>query len=124
NYTMSNCFESDSFPGRPRILFVGLPENSHTHSWIDLLREVPFNVRLFAEPRGAPPEDWNIPTYITAYDSRHRKTCTRTSLYSTFVIARLTKRELARLVLGVNSEAALRERWLAKTIRRWRPDII
>jgi hypothetical protein len=124
NGKMNSHFETDPFPGRPRILFLGLPENSHTHSWIDLLAEGRFNVRLFGLPTGVPPADWNTPTYVTSYTSESLNALTRRSLYPTRQAGLLTKRAVARVILGENSAENLRARWLAKIIRRWRPDII
>jgi len=62
---MENNFEQDEFPDRPKILFVGFPESSHTHSWIDLIADAEFNVRLFALPSSNPPNDWPVKTYLT-----------------------------------------------------------
>jgi len=60
-----NSFDKDPFPGKPKILFVGLAESSHTHSWINLLAGVEFNIRLFALPTGGyPPDYWKIRTYL------------------------------------------------------------
>jgi hypothetical protein len=61
-------FNTDPYPGRPRILFVGIPYSTHTHSWIDLLRGEEFNPRLFALPEGVPPDTFDVPTYVTARD--------------------------------------------------------
>ena len=58
-------FDRDLHPDSPRILFVGFPESSHTHSWIDLLDGAEFNVRLFAMPSALPPVDWQVKTYLT-----------------------------------------------------------
>ena len=63
-------FEVDPFPGKPKILFVGLVESSHTHSWINLLENSALNVRLFAMPTnsgGEPLESSNIRTYLSTY---------------------------------------------------------
>ena len=58
-------FEQDAFPGRPKLLFVGLAESSHTHSWIALLKDAQLNVRLFAMPTHLPPDGWAVRTYLT-----------------------------------------------------------
>lgn len=65
---MSNPqFDADQFPGRPKILFIGIAGSSHTISWIDLLSQARMNVRLFAVPdSGFPPPDWHVRTYLTA----------------------------------------------------------
>ncbi|HWN10324.1 MAG TPA: glycosyltransferase [Pyrinomonadaceae bacterium] len=120
---MNSHFEADSFPGRPRILFVGLGENSHTHSWIDLLESAPFNVRLFSMPTGIPPGDWPVRTYITSYENPPLNAATRARLYPETRPARLAKR-LAGRAMGMPSQLALASRWLAKIIRQWQPDII
>lgn len=121
---MNRQFESDALPGKPRILFVGLSENSHTQSWIDLLQGAPFNVRLFAMPTGIPPSDWDVPTYVSAYTSESMNPRTRRNLYPSWQGGQLTKRAVARLILGGNGADSLRARWLAKVIRQWQPDII
>ena len=59
-----NAFETDPFPGKPKILFIGLAESSHTHAWIDLLNGSALNVRLFSPtPSLLPPANWDIKTY-------------------------------------------------------------
>ena len=89
-------FNSDPFPGRPRILFIGLGENTHTHSWIDLLEGAEFNVRLFSMPTGSPPDAWSVRTYVTCYHGPRIKTNTRTPLYPANSLQRFVKRQTAR----------------------------
>src|SRR5947209_7079211 len=123
NGRMNHDFETDPFPGRPRILFVGLPDNSHTHSWIDLLEGAPFNVRLFSMPAGVPPDDWHVRTYVTEYSSPPMNPRTRVRLYPERRVLRFAKRHAARS-LGMGGVPELTARWLAKVVARWRPDII
>lgn len=79
---MSSEFASDPHPGRPRILFVGFGESSHTHSWIDLLKRASFNVRLFDLPTSTlPPADWWVPCYVTAVPVRPPDPSLRRCLY-------------------------------------------
>jgi hypothetical protein len=120
---MTLRFDSDLFPGRPRILFIGLGENSHTHSWIDLLEGSQFNVRLFSMPTGSPPDDWSIRTYVTSYHGPRLRTNTRTPLYPSNSVRRFFKRQIAR-GFGIPDVETLAGRWLAKILRDWRPDII
>jgi glycosyltransferase involved in cell wall biosynthesis len=47
-----------------RILFIGLPNSSHTHSWIDLLEGENIDVRFFATTAGHPPENWWVKSYL------------------------------------------------------------
>jgi len=123
NGQMNGRFNSDQFPGRPRILFIGLGENTHTHSWIDLLEDARFNVRLFSMPTGSPPDDWNVRTYVTSYHGPRVKTGTRTPLYPANSLSRFVKRQTAR-ALGIADVESLAGRWLAKILREWQPDII
>jgi hypothetical protein len=120
---MNRHFESDSFPGRPRILFVGLGENSHTHAWIDLLQDASFNVRLFSMPTGIPPRDWNVRTYVTSYENPPLDPQTRARLYPANSAARFARRQTGR-VFGMPTQLSLAGNWLARIIRQWRPDII
>ena len=61
----NSAFDIDPYPGKPKILFIGHPHSTHTHSWIDLLTGSKFNIRLFGVPTGYPPPDWIIRTYVT-----------------------------------------------------------
>lgn len=65
---------TDPYPGQPRILFMGLPHSTHTHSWIQLLEGESFNTRLFGVHSNpvewqymlaAMPTDWRVPTYVS-----------------------------------------------------------
>ena len=116
-------FNYDPFPGRPRILFIGLGENTHTHSWIDLLEGAEFNVRLFSMPTGSPPDDWSVRTYITCYHGPRVKTTSRTPLYPANSIQRFVKRQSAR-AFGMGDVESLAGRWLAKILQEWQPDIV
>src|SRR5574338_677374 len=93
-------FDDDPFPGRPKILFIGHAEGSHTHAWIDLLAGGRFNVRLFALPGGLPPDDWPVRTYVTTPTSRRLDGRTRRRLYPAWRLARAPQRAYARLVSG------------------------
>lgn len=123
NGSMNRHFDSDAFPGKPRILFVGLGENSHTQAWIDLLEGAQFNVRLFSMPTGIPPRDWPVRTYITSYNDSSLNTTSRTGLYPANSVARFVKRQAAR-ALGMPDVPTLAGHWLAKILRQWRPHII
>lgn len=139
----------DASPGGPRILFVGLPHSTHTHGWIRLLDGAGFNVRLFASSPDQPPDDWNLPTYVTAPGVVRRQASRR---YIDPPAARLHHAEnalRARLpfrasllaarclnaagrVFGLPElrhveaprRACLPAQWLAAAIGRWQPDII
>lgn len=122
---LKNNFELDAHPGRPRILFVGAAESSHTHAWIDLLEGSGLNARLFALPQTAPPDEWPVRTYVTAY--RHEGPLdprTRAALYPAGAAARFAVRNLRRVLRREGSPEASAARWLAEVVRRWRPDVI
>jgi glycosyltransferase involved in cell wall biosynthesis len=114
-------FDDDPYPGRPRILFIGPGESTHTHAWVDLLAGAEFNVRLFALPGGLPPDDWPVRTYVSAPTSRALDGRTRRRLYPAWRLARAPKRVYARLV---SSDRAVEQRWLARVIRDWKPTVI
>lgn len=114
-------FDDDPYPGRPRILFVGPGESTHTHAWIDLLAGAELNVRLFALPGGLPPDEWPVRTYVSTPTSRALDGRTRRRLYAAWRLARAPKRVYARLV---SSDRVIEQRWLSRVIRDWKPTII
>lgn len=118
---MKGSFETDPYPGRPKILFVGLAESTHTHSWIDLLEGAEFNVRLFSTPTFFAPDDWRVRTYVTAYTGAKLDPATRRSFYSPWKAKRLAQKTMTRLPRGRERGP---ERWLARVIREWKPDVI
>lgn len=115
-------FDTDPYPGRPRILFVGYGDSSHTHSWIELLDGAELNVRLFSLPTGAPPPTWDVRTYVSMYRTPALDPANRRQLFSHRRAPRLAKYAYGQLVH--DSVRRLPERWLAEVVRQWRPDII
>ena len=119
-----NKFHRDEFPDRPRILFVGLAESTHTHSWIDLLEKDGFNVRFFALPSGIPPNDWKVKTYITQSlvggcgpdEYRHRFRPDQG-----FLLNRIQSLVMRRMEHKVGS---WEKKWLNQVIQQWKPDVI
>lgn len=121
---MDSSFERDAYPGRPRILFIGPSESTHTHAWVDLLEGEPFNVRLYALPGGMPPDSWKVKTYVTAYHKAALDPSTRKRLIDEGRAGRVVERLVARARgRGVDSFRYV-ERWLAETVRRWRPHVV
>jgi hypothetical protein len=120
---MDRNFDTDDYPGQPRILFIGLAENSHTHSWIDLLQDAPFNVRLFARPSGAPPDSWGVRTYITQLEHPRYDSPSRRCIYPTSRLLRSAKIRKARY-LDATVFDDLEPYWLAQVIKQWKPDIV
>jgi hypothetical protein len=119
---VSRSFEHDAYPGRPRVLFVGLAESTHSHSWIDLLDKSELNVRLFGLPSGAPPRGWWAKTYLTAKPPCEADPIKRARLYTFGRTGWLIARGVSRYLL--KNDTALEERWLAQVIRQWKPDVI
>jgi glycosyltransferase involved in cell wall biosynthesis len=120
---MTREFEVDPFPGRPRILFIGLPENSHTHSWIGLLDNASFNVRLFARPTGVPPVDWKVRTYITLPSYPPLDPATRHGLFPRNRVSRSLKIRAAHYFDGASFDD-LEALWLARIIKQWKPHVV
>jgi glycosyltransferase involved in cell wall biosynthesis len=122
---MATLFDTDIYPGRPRILFIGPGESTHTHSWVDLLENEPFNVRLYVLPgHYAPPDDWKVKTYITDYHSGPIDRATRNRFIDKSRLRRQVDRFLA-IARGVTwNTSRYPEQWLAGVIRSWRPHII
>lgn len=120
---MSLSFERDEYPGRPRILFIGPGESSHTHAWIGLLEGAPFNVRLFSLPQGSPPDDWPVPTYVTQYGSAVANSATRRRLFARGRVERFARRNFER-VFGAADVNETIDRWLARAVREWRPHVV
>jgi len=119
---VSRSFNRDPHPGRPRILFVGHGESSHTHSWVDLLQDTPINVRLFALPTlTPPPDDWPVRTYISGVPTGRMNPETRTCRHPAgrpgWVI-----RHLRAALSGGDGRAT--ENWLAKVVADWQPEIV
>jgi len=135
-----DSFEQDFYPGKPKILFIGLPHSTHTASWIDLLADSELNVRLFGMPHGCPPVDWPVKTYIT-FLCNQANSATRKNLYRGIfgliayylykisgakltwqhwpVVVEKYKRIIHLLKFPLTPEA-----FLAKVIRQWQPDVI
>lgn len=119
---MSSAFETDPYTGNPKILFIGLAESTHTQSWIDLLDQSELNARLFALPSGLPPDNWPVRTYVTQGTAVNLDPRTRTRLYPRSLPGRFLFRVFVHFFLDTTN--GFEERWLAKIIRQWRPDVI
>ncbi len=120
----SSSFDTDELLGKPKILFIGPGESSHTHSWIDLLNGADFNVRLFSLPQGSPPCDWPIKTYLTEYGQREINPSNRLYVFASGKLKRFAKRSAGALLRQAWTPDPVIETWLAKIIRHWQPDII
>jgi glycosyltransferase involved in cell wall biosynthesis len=115
---MALPFDKDMYPGKQKILFIGLPQSSHTHAWIDLLKDQEFNVRLFGLPTGMPPTAWKMKTYVTLPNKETRRNNIRKQLYLPGRGGSLQKKILG--FFNVSQD----EHHLARIIRNWKPDIV
>ena len=114
-------FGRDPYPGRPRVLFVGLPQSTHTREWIDLLDGARLNVRLFALPDGTPPDGWRVRTYVTAPGHKPRDPAWWVAL-GPYTFAARGWAFLRRRMGVVPQDGVIS--WLAEVIRRWRPHVV
>ena len=111
---MSHAFDTDPFPGRPRILFIGFGEGSHSHSWIGLLDEARFNIRMFAMPTlTMPPDDWPVRTYVTGVPRRRLDSTLRRQLYPPGRTGWAVRHVREALFGGLNKVVG---RWLAAAL--------
>jgi glycosyltransferase involved in cell wall biosynthesis len=118
---MAPDFDEDEHPNRPKILFVGLAQSSHTHAWIDLLGDSALNVRLFAIPGAVPPSDWRTKTYLYA-DEVEADSDTRRHWYSG--LRGRTRRYYHKAARRLHRAVPDAQAWLADLVRTWRPDVI
>ncbi|MDT5156643.1 MAG: hypothetical protein QOH51_1000 [Acidobacteriota bacterium] len=122
---MNSSFETDVYPGRPRILFIGPGDSTHTHAWVDLLENEPFNVRVYIPPDLlSPPDNWKVRTYITAYERGPLDPTTRQRFVDRGKAKRLVDRYFARATRRTWNSSRYAEQWLARIIRTWQPHII
>lgn len=118
---MSSEFERDPYPGRPKILFLGVPYSTHVQTWIDLLAEAEFNIRLFGVQDGYPPHSWRVRTYLTTlYPPQGLDPDTRQSLFPTPEEWWKAQQSTDWPQPRANSS----EEWLAQIIEAWQPDIV
>lgn len=122
---MSTSFDTDEYPGRPRILFIGPGDSTHTHSWVELLENEPFNVRVYIPPdMMSPPDYWNVRTYVTAYDQGPVDQQVRKRLIDDGRAQRLLDGFWARARRRTWDSRKYAAEWLAHIIRSWRPHVI
>lgn len=118
---MSRSFEQDAYPGKPKILFIGLAQSTHTHAWIDLLRDAEFNVRLFAVSEDLPPSDWPIKVYISG--PKAGKNSGSRKYFNSGLRGRI-RSLYERVIRRIGWQLRNRNVWLADVIKKWKPDII
>ena len=118
---MTIAFERDSYPGKPKILFIGLAQSSHTQAWIDLLADAEINVRLFAVSESLPPSAWQVRTYIRDINAGKNDATRR--YFNAGLYGKL-KSIYEKVARRFGWPLLSREAWLADVIKKWKPDII
>jgi glycosyltransferase involved in cell wall biosynthesis len=119
---MSILFDTDPFPGKPKILFIGLAHSSHTQSWIDMLSGSEYNIRLFGMPGSYPREGYPVKTYSASMTAGNNSE-DRHFLYSG--ISGPATLLLDKVAVRLKRKAFKNpQHWLAEIIRSWQPDII
>jgi glycosyltransferase involved in cell wall biosynthesis len=122
---MDSSFDRDAYPGRPRILFIGPGDSTHTHAWVGLLEGRPFNVRAFVPPgMMSPPDFWKVKTYLTAYERGPYDAETRSRLIDEGRARRVAERLAARARGRAWDARKYAEEWLARILREWRPHVV
>lgn len=119
-----NRFDQDPYLGRPKIMFIGHGESTHTQAWIDLLKDAKFNVRLWSLPSGVPPDAWWARTYSTVYGEPATDSEARVGFFNKGKPRRVVEQSIARVR---KAPWRLEEKflnWLKQIIRQWRPDIV
>jgi glycosyltransferase involved in cell wall biosynthesis len=122
NETPINSQPDKSRKGRPRILFVCFADSTHSQSWISLLDNSEFDVRVFASNVASsdyyPPLVWNFPTYCTVRPDRRQG--------SEKVFSLLPNRPAPLLYASrwLERKFYLTARYLRWIILRWQPDIV
>ncbi|MDT5060841.1 MAG: hypothetical protein QOH63_1300 [Acidobacteriota bacterium] len=122
---IGSSFDTDAYPGRPRILFIGPGDSTHTHAWVDLLENEPFNVRVYIPPTlVSPPDNWKVKTYITAYEQGTLDPAVRKRLTDKGKAERLVDKYVAYARRRTWDSSRYAKRWLARIIHSWQPHII
>jgi glycosyltransferase involved in cell wall biosynthesis len=121
---MQTSFEQDEHPGQPRILFFGLGHSSHTHAWIDLLRETALNVRLFCMTKESPPAHWQTKSYVWTDAAGGGDSATRSHLWNHAATGYRIRRRAARATGRDFDETWPVNDWLLNVVREWKPHIV
>jgi glycosyltransferase involved in cell wall biosynthesis len=107
---------------RPKILFVCFADSPHSQSWMSLLRDSEFDVRVFASPVESmemfPPQPWHFPTY-SLFQPRGRRVPTGEVKW----LLPLSHR-LRPVNNWARHRSGLAARWLGRVISKWKPDIV
>lgn len=105
-----------------KILFICNSDSTHAMSWINLLKDTGYDVRVFAvsfsnsEDRFLP--DWEFPTYVMEVPRDISRI--KSKLFVYYLSNFLPSSILQVLIDKFN----LKEKWLKSILKNWKPDII
>ena len=104
-----------------KILFICNSDSTHAMSWINLLKETEYEVRVFAvsfsnsENRFLP--NWEFPTYVMETPKNRSRIKNKLFVY---FLSRVPSSILQIMI----QRYSLREKWLRSILKNWKPDII
>lgn len=118
---------------KPKILFVALAQSSHTHSWVELLSDSGFDVRIFGVTGTVAPSGFPFQVYSTG-SPRQRSWAMNYLRWRIEMVCNKIQKDAFRVrMLDRLSQwfghpefwfAQHENEWLSLIIRHWRPDII
>lgn len=106
----------------PRILFVCYADSPHSQGWVKLLKDAPFETRIFTtrlrlgESVAAP--TWVFPTYITLQPARHLRFQAQIFWMLPSILG------ISSLYSWLEERFSLSTHYLNWVIRSWKPDIV
>jgi len=107
---------------KKKVLFIANANSSHTHSWIDLIRNNnAFDVRLFGVHDTGAIYDLDLPIYT--FSKNFPNTALKNGKLRRYALLyRVISKVLAKII---NSDIYfLERRWLSSIINKWKPDIV
>jgi len=112
----------DSYPGKPRILFIALAQSTHTHAWVRLLTDYEINVRVFGIDKTEAPDNFEFPTYSFTHKYEKNNKSQNIIINSLRRLIKIFSRIFVKKY-SLRYED-IEGRWLSGIINRWKPDII
>lgn len=107
---------------KKKILFVCFADSTHSQSWINLLPEDVFDVRVFASPVKYkdmyPPIPWSRPTYTLYQPTKSRKAKRVFWLFPQYLNSSFETQKID------SKNRVLTQLWLRRIIKWWKPEII
>lgn len=107
-------------PKKIKILFIGLAQSTHTHSWVELLKNQELDIRVFGINDTVAPSHFKFPTYS------FNRSFPSLQPHPTLNLQFKCERKLANLIVRWLRKDKFwsEETWLVRIINKWQPDII